>query len=110
MSTQQTVPFEEVFVAFQEMQKARGEAISDSWIQDAREAKWYRGSVNLAALITPYSEFRGLVFYSRRGLTNAEALDEIMRSNCTLAKVMVSGGLQVSSNYCLVKARWGFSG
>lgn len=75
------VSFEEVFSAFQEMQKAQNEAISDHWIEHAQQSTWYKGRVNPSELIMPYSEFRKIVFYSRRGLTNSEALQEIIKSN-----------------------------
>jgi len=88
-----SMTFDEVFAAFQRMQSARGEAISDAWIQDASKTTWYKGTVDPVVLITPYSEFRGLVFYSKRGLTNAQALSEILRSDNKEAKRLVTSGL-----------------
>ncbi len=88
-----SVSFEEVFSAFQEMQKAQNETISDHWIEHAQQSSWYRGKVNPAELIEPYSEFRKKVFFSKRGLTNKEALDEILRSNNAEAIQMIKGPL-----------------
>ena len=87
------VSFEQVRATFEEMQKARGEQITSAWYQDAQVAKWYCGKVDPAELLTPYSEFRGLVSYSKRGLRNREALAEILRSRSDEAKLMVTGGL-----------------
>ncbi len=84
------VSFEEVFSEFQEMQKAQNEAISEHWIEHARQSNWCKGKVNPLELVVPYSEFRKIVFYSRRGLTNREALQEIMKSNSNEAIRMVT--------------------
>ncbi len=84
------VSFEEVFSAFQEMQKAQNEAISDHWIEHARQSAWYKGKIDPSELIVPYSEFRKIVFYSRRGLTNKEALQEILKSNNEKAIKMIT--------------------
>ncbi len=87
------VSFEEVFSAFQEMQKAQNEAISEHWIEHAQQSVWCKGKANPSELIVPYSEFRKIVGYSKRGLTNREALGEILKSNNTDAIKMVTGPL-----------------
>lgn len=85
------VSYEEVFSAFQEMQKAQNEAISEHWIVHAQKSNWYKGEVNPSELIMPYSEFRKIVYYSKRGLTNKEALKEIIESKDNQAISMITG-------------------
>jgi len=88
------ISFEEVFSAFQDMQKAQNEPISDHWIEHAKKSIWYKGTVNPSELIVPYPEFRRLVFYGIRGLTNKEALEKILNSNNEKAMKMITGPLK----------------
>ena len=87
------VSYEDVFSAFTEMQKAQNEAISDHWIAHAQKSDWYKGKVNPSELIVPYSEFRKIVYYSKRGLTNKEALKEILDSKNNEAIKLITGPL-----------------
>ena|GEM_PF-4154516 len=87
------VSYDEVFSAFKEMQKAQNEVISDHWVAHAQKSKWYKGKVNPSELIMPYSEFRKLVYFSKRGLTNKEAFKEILESKNEEAINLITGPL-----------------